>query len=158
MLLEIARKIWKVLPYRARLFVIRAAQDKFTVSVVALVVNSKGEVLVLDHFLRPGSSWGLPGGFIDPGEPPEKAVRREMKEETGLEINDVSLLEVRTIKRHVEILFLAKGNGVPVLGGREIRAAQWFRAEDLPEDMYVHQREMIVRELERIGAAGEATG
>ncbi|MCO6509903.1 MAG: NUDIX hydrolase [Aridibacter famidurans] len=156
MLLEIARKIWKVLPYRARLFVVRTAQDKFTVSAVGLVVNSKGEVLVLDHFLRPGSSWGLPGGFIDPGEAPETAVKRELKEETGLDISDVSLLEVRTIKRHVEILFLAKGNGEPVLAGREIRAAQWFKAEDLPDDMYDHQRERIIRELERIAASGEA--
>lgn len=150
--------IWKVLPYRARLFAIRTVQDKFTVSVVALVVNPAGEVLVLDHFLRPGSSWGLPGGFIDPGESPEAAVRRELKEETGLEISDVSLLEVRTIRRHVEILFRAKGDGEPVLGGREIRAARWFKAEDLPSDMYDHQREMIIRELERIGSGDEVTG
>ncbi|HUF02925.1 MAG TPA: NUDIX hydrolase [Aridibacter sp.] len=150
MLIEIARKIWKVLPYRARLFVIRAWQDKFTVSVVALVVNSKGEVLILDHFLRPGSSWGLPGGFIDPGEPPETAVWRELKEETGLEISEVSLVEVRTIRRHVEILFRARGEGEPVLGGREIRAAKWFTAENLPADMYDHQRETIIKEFEEL--------
>lgn len=149
MLIEIARRIWKFLPYRARLFAIRVWQDKFTVSVVALVVNSKGEVLILDHFLRPGSSWGLPGGFIDPDEAPETAVKRELKEETGIDIEDVSLVEVRTIRRHVEILFRAKGEGVPILGGREIRAADWFTAENLPGGMYDHQRETIVRELER---------
>lgn len=147
MLIDIARKIWRVLPYRARLFVVRVWQDKFTVSVVALVVNEKGEVLILDHFLRPGSSWGLPGGFVDPGEPPEEAVRRELLEETGIEITHVSLAEVRTIRKHVEILFRARGNGEPVLAGREIRAARWLTADNLPDDMYDHQRETIIREL-----------
>lgn len=149
MLHKLARKIWRFLPHSARLFAIRVWQDKFTVSVVALVVNPEGKVLILDHYLRPGSSWGLPGGFIDPGEPPEAAVRRELMEETGLEVDCLSLIEVRTIRRHIEIIFRGKAEGTPVLAVREIRDARWLRPEDLPEDMYPHQREMIARELRR---------
>lgn len=147
MLYQIARKIWRFLPYQARLLAIRLTQHKFTVSVVAMVVNPDGKVLMLDHYLRPGSSWGLPGGFIDRDEAPEAAVRRELKEETGLEITELSLVKVRTIRRHIEIIFRGKGEGTPVLAVREIREARWLFPDELPADMYPHQREMIVREL-----------
>lgn len=149
MLIKIARNIWRVLPYRARLFVIRSWQHKFTVSVVALVTDPEGRVLVLDHYLRPGSSWGLPGGFIDPDEPAEEAVKRELIEETGLEITNVQLIEVRTIRQHIEVLFRAEAEGEPVLKSNEIRDAGWFEADSLPQDMYDHQRETIRQQLKR---------
>jgi 8-oxo-dGTP diphosphatase len=143
MLLEIARKIWRSLPYKLRLLLIRATQDKFTVSVVALVVNKDGKVLVLDHYIRPGSSWGLPGGFIDPREQPLAAVKREIMEETGLELESVELLEVRTIRRHIEIMFRAEAIGAGSVKSREIRALGWFDAADLPEQMSETQKKLV---------------
>lgn len=152
-MMETARKIWKFVPYRVRLLLIRTFQDKFTVSVVALVENDAGMVLVLDHYLRPGSTWGLPGGFIEPKEPPETAIKRELKEETGLDIVNVTLLEIRTIRRHIEILFRAKAEGEPVIGSREIRGAGWFPADSLPEDMSDHQKETVRRIVSEHGSS-----
>jgi ADP-ribose pyrophosphatase YjhB (NUDIX family) len=143
MVLEFARKIWRFLPYKTRLMIIRATQNKFTVSVVALVVGGDGRVLVLDHYVRPGSSWGLPGGFIDPGEPPLHAVKREIMEETGLELVSVELVEVRTIRRHIEILFKAEAKGTASVSSREIRALGWFEPDDLPEEMNENQKELV---------------
>lgn len=147
--MELLRKIWKMVPYSARLLIIRTFQDKFTVSVVALVENPEGRVLVLDHFIRPGSTWGLPGGFIEPDEVPESAVGRELNEETGLQISEVRLVSVRTIRRHVEILFRAKAEGEPVVGSREIRSAGWFAVDSLPEGMNEHQKD-LVRSLTKV--------
>src|ERR1043165_6051075 len=45
-----------------------------------------GRVLLLRHVLRKGSGWGIPGGFLRAGEQPEEAVCRELREETGLEL------------------------------------------------------------------------
>ncbi len=76
--------IWKRIPSRFRLKIIRATQRKFTASVGVIITNPNGKVLLLEHLLRPGSGWGIPGGFIEHGEQPETAVRREIREETGI--------------------------------------------------------------------------
>ncbi|MBK7932293.1 MAG: NUDIX domain-containing protein [Pyrinomonadaceae bacterium] len=134
---------WKLLPSWARLRITRATQHKFTASVVGIITNEKGELLLLDHLLRPASGWGLPGGFINPGEQPEAAIRREIREETGLELTDITLYRVRTLKRHVEILFMARSTGVGVIGSREIKEIRWCHPNDIPREMNLDQQFLI---------------
>src|SRR6478672_5036111 len=105
MLQKFIGKIWRAAPPFVRTYVVRATQKTFTVSVGAIVTNAEGKVLLLDHVLRPASGWGIPGGFINTGEQPAEALKRELAEEIGLEIKEVELLRVRTFHRHVEILF-----------------------------------------------------
>src|SRR5215213_5978266 len=95
---------WKILPPRLRMAIIRATQSKFTVSAAAIITNDAGEVLLLNHVLRPFSGWGLPGGFLTAGEQPDQAIRREIREETGIELKEVEMFRVRTLNRHVEML------------------------------------------------------
>lgn len=140
MLKKIVGKIWKQLTPAARLKITRATQRKFTVSVAAVVRNERGEVLLLDHVLRPYSNWGIPGGFINVDEQPEKAVRRELREETGLEIKNVRLVRIRTHKCHVEILFRAEASGEPEVRSAEINQARWFVIDEMPEEMSEGQK------------------
>lgn len=128
---------------------IRATQDKFTVSVAAIIVNEKGEVLLLKHVLRPFSSWGIPGGFIEAGEPPEIGVRREIREETGIELENVNLISIRTIKRHIEIIFRARGIGIAAVKSREITAAEWFALDGMPADMSDVQKVLLRQVLNK---------
>ncbi len=133
MLKRLAEKIWLVIPYKMRIRSVRKFQQKFTVSVVAVITNENAEVLILDHFFRPRSSWGLPGGFLDSDETPEKAIRRELMEEAALELTDVKLFSVRTIGTHIEILFRARASGEGKVNSGEIRDLGWFSVENLPE-------------------------
>src|SRR6476620_10571349 len=94
--------LWKKLSPGARTLISRIIHPTFTVSVAGIITNSDGQVLLLNHVLRPRSGWGLPGGFINKGEKPDKAFRREVLEETGIQIEDVTLYSVSTVKRHVE--------------------------------------------------------
>lgn len=48
----------------------------------AVVEDDEGNVLVVRHSYLPG--WHLPGGGVDPGEPPAEAIIRELQEEIGL--------------------------------------------------------------------------
>jgi ADP-ribose pyrophosphatase YjhB (NUDIX family) len=47
-----------------------------------IVEDAKGHVLLVRHSYKSG--WGLPGGGVQQGEPPDQAVLRELKEEVGL--------------------------------------------------------------------------
>ena len=62
-------------------------------AVGAIVVNEQDEMLFLRRSRDPGKGkWGLPGGFVDPGETGEEAVAREAQEETGLEVTATKYL------------------------------------------------------------------
>ncbi len=139
--------LWLALPYTVRRFFVRVTNPTFTASAAAVVRNREGKVLLLHHLLRPSGGWGLPGGFLDRGEHPEKAVRRELKEETGIEITDLRLLYTRTIGGHIEIMFSARTEDEPRIMSGEIDQLGWFAFDDIPVELPGDQRRTIGRVL-----------
>ena len=63
-------------------------------TVGALIFNDSGEVLMV-HTHKWSDLWGIPGGKIKWGEPSEAALRREIREETGLEVRDIQFVLVQ---------------------------------------------------------------
>ena len=147
MLIDQIAFIWKKMPRDARRWVTRRVQTTFTVSAAGIITNHSGEVLLLNHVLRPLSGWGLPGGFMNAGEQPETALRREIREETGIELTDVNLLLVRTLHRHIEIIFTAVGVGEPHVKSHEITELGWYGLDNMPAEMGQDQRSIILRYL-----------
>lgn len=66
----------------------RAARQGPVSTVGALIHDGAGRVLMVRTHKWSGK-WGIPGGKIRRGEPAEDALRREIREETGLEIDDI---------------------------------------------------------------------
>jgi ADP-ribose pyrophosphatase YjhB (NUDIX family) len=65
------------------------------VGVGAVVVGSDGRVLLVKRRNEPlAGRWSLPGGLVEVGESLEAAVRREVLEETGLDVGVGPLVEV----------------------------------------------------------------
>jgi len=56
-------------------------------AVAGVIIDEQGRMVVLVRGNEPGKGqWDLPGGFVDPGETAEEALRREVLEEVGLEV------------------------------------------------------------------------
>ncbi|WP_406944287.1 NUDIX hydrolase [Halobacillus sp. SY10] len=58
---------------------------------VVIIENEQQEIL-LQH--RKDGGWGLPGGLMELGESLEETARREVKEETGLQLGELRLLDI----------------------------------------------------------------
>ncbi|MDW8308233.1 MAG: NUDIX domain-containing protein [Verrucomicrobiales bacterium] len=78
-----------------------AASGLPVVTVGALIFNDAGEVLMIRTH-KWSDLWGIPGGKIQWGETAEAALRREIREETNLEIRDVHLVLVQDCIRPPE--------------------------------------------------------
>jgi O-acetyl-ADP-ribose deacetylase (regulator of RNase III)/ADP-ribose pyrophosphatase YjhB (NUDIX family) len=88
---------------------------------VDAIISSNGKVVIIKRS-NPPFGWALPGGFVDYGESLEDAVRREMKEETDLDLEDLKQFHTysdpgRDPRFHtVCTVFTAKGKGIPKAG------------------------------------------
>jgi len=128
----------------------RFTHTRFTVTAGAVIFNDQKQVLLLKHRFRAGSGWGLPGGFLERGEQPIEALRRELREEIGLELEDVEIFASRSFEKpkQIEILFRARGkvseaNVKPLT--MEVERAEWFSIESLPEGLPRDQRVYVER-------------
>jgi ADP-ribose pyrophosphatase YjhB (NUDIX family) len=149
MLTEFFGSVWRRLPGSIRRRLMRIGQRRFTVTAGAIIFDDEGRVLLLEHIFRPDSGWGIPGGFLNKDEQPETALRREMREEIGIELERVEILFARTLPRprQIEICFTARAIGTPRPCSFEIRTAEWFKIDNLPAKLSRDQRRLIQRAL-----------
>lgn len=151
MLKGILSKLWNRFPPQVRRWTVRFTNTRFTVTAGAIIFNDDGNVLLLKHFFRAGSGWGIPGGFLKRGEQPLDALRRELIEEIGLEIDNVEIFSVRSFTRpqQVEILFTAKAVGSARPQSMEVERAVWFSLNGLPKGLPNDQKLLIERVVEK---------
>lgn len=129
-------------------------------TVGALVVNGKGEVLIV-RSTKWNNKHTVPGGHIELGERAEDAIKREVKEETGLDVEPVRLLLVqqaiypKDYHKHEHYVFMdylcnARSSEVK-LDGRELQAYVWVKpGEALKLDMEPYTRNFVAKYLEEL--------
>ena len=124
----------------------------------ALIRDGEGRILLARRAGDPGAGlWDLLGGFMDEGEEPLQALRRELREETGLEIEPGEFLGgipdrygedgISTVNFYWEAR-LGEGEPQPA---DDVAALTWFPAQRLPpreEFAFANTVEL----LERAGA------
>ncbi len=149
MINDLLSAIWHRLPKKIRRWSVSASHPRFAVTAGAVITDRQGRVLLLKHRFRPGSGWGMPGGYLEKGEQPQAAIRRELQEEAGLEIEKLELVTVRTFKkpRQLEIVFRCFAVGEADQLNFEIQEARWFDLDRLPPELPEDQAELIKRAL-----------
>lgn len=149
MLNDLLGAIWRRAPKTLKRWALRLSHPRFAVTAGAVIKDDRGRVLLLKHRFRPGTGWGMPGGFIEAGEQPEEALRRELREEISLEVKSLKLFTTRAFKRpmQVEIVFTAQAIGVPEQLSFEIQKAAWFSVDELPDELPRDQARLIEQAL-----------
>lgn len=106
---------------------------------VGAVIIRDGKFLLLNR-VKPPFGWAGPAGHVDQGESPEIAIRREVLEETGLQVTHMTLLYVEQIDgnicRHSVIchywcLYACEAHGDFRAAATEAKSMIWASQDDL---------------------------
>jgi phosphoglycolate phosphatase len=112
----------------------RRGEARPIATVGAVLHDAAGRVLMVRTH-KWGDRWGIPGGKIERGEESTAALRREMREETGLEIDDIRFVMVQDCiesaefqrKEHFILLnYLARALPGEVVLNDEAEAYRWL--------------------------------
>jgi 8-oxo-dGTP pyrophosphatase MutT (NUDIX family) len=123
----------------------RLTRPRYSMGAVGVVFNDAGEVLLVEHVFHPYNPWGLPGGWIDHDEDPQEAVRRELREELGLDVEVGVVLAVRRVLRHhIDVAFLCHPVGSIGTPSYELLGYRWTPPAQLPS-LYTFHQEAIER-------------
>ena len=129
--------------------------------VTAIVMNGRGEVLL--QLRRDTDTWAPPSGGVDPGETVAEAVRREVLEEAGLEIEPKAIVAVLSGAEYnvtypngdrlatVTTVFRCRplDAAPPRVNDDESHDIRYFKTDALPENMLPRHRWMIGLALNR---------
>jgi ADP-ribose pyrophosphatase YjhB (NUDIX family) len=116
-----------------RLFT-RFASASFLIGVLGIVTDENGRVLLFRHTYRPFAPWGLPSGFVKANESPAEAIEREVREETGLAIEVLEVLDLRTGARpqRLDVWLRCRSRGGSAKPSAEVDEARFFEFDGLP--------------------------
>jgi ADP-ribose pyrophosphatase YjhB (NUDIX family) len=104
----------------------------------AAIFDAEGRMLLVER--ADDRCWGLPAGWVDPNEAPPNTVRREAREELGLEIEPVQLVDVMFRPASVaygphavvSIVYLCEVRGGEITLSHEVLAARYRAIDDVP--------------------------
>lgn len=104
-------------------------QPTHKVSVAALVTNDEGKILLVNS---PWRGWEYPGGLIEPGETFKEALHREIREESGVEVEITGFVGIckNVEKDIVNIDFTCRYIGGELTTSEESTEVIWATAEE----------------------------
>lgn len=126
-----------------------------SITVDAVIVQKKtNKILLIRRGTDPYSGkWALPGGFVEQGELLAVACKRELKEETGLVVNNLEQLKAydkidrdprgRTIS--IAFYGFTDEKNTKIKGGDDAAFAEWFSIDALPPLAFDH--DIIIKDF-----------
>jgi len=121
---------------------------------IAVIINDNDEIFISRRAAdqHQGNKWEFPGGKVETNESVEDALRREIKEELGIEVHSQNHLiditheyETKTVK--LEVFEIRDWSGKPT--GMEGQPTRWVKRSDLAEIEFPKANKAIVDLLMR---------
>jgi len=131
--------------------------DNFRIAVKSFIINNDKLLLVkraTDDVMKP-SVWEIPGGRLSLGEDPKEGLKREVKEETGIDIEVLHPINVRHFVRSDKqtitmLIFLCRAEDREVKLSEEHSDFVWASIDDCKEKLtdFFHPEVDIYNKLE----------
>jgi len=112
-----------------------ASYPRLSPAVIVLVKHPDGRALLARNVAWPMPMYSTLAGFVEPGESLEDCIHREIGEEVGITVTDISYFDSQPWPFPNSLMlgfFATYGQGELTPAPDEIADAQWFAADDLP--------------------------
>jgi 8-oxo-dGTP diphosphatase len=119
-----------------------------SVSVAGVIIDNRGRALLIRR--RDNRHWEAPGGVLELHESIEAGLRREIAEETGLEVDPVALTGVykNMTRGIIALVFRCTPTGGRLITNDEVSGFQWATAEEVKE---MADEAFAIRVLDALG-------
>ncbi|MFH1259274.1 MAG: NUDIX hydrolase [Elusimicrobiota bacterium] len=112
------------------------------------IIIEYGDGIILVDRVNPPFGWAIPGGFVEYGESLEQAARREAKEETGLELENLAQFHTYSAPdrdprfQTISTVFTAKGKG-RFRAASDAKNIGVFNPKKLPEKIVFDHKKIL---------------
>jgi mutator protein MutT len=141
----------------------RAYPDRPFVGVGAVIVDEAARVLLVKRRFEPlAGQWSLPGGAVDVGETLQACVIREMREETGLDVEVGPVIEVfdrimhdadgRVQYHYVLVDYVCRPLGGTLSAASDVADVAWVEARALPGFELTDKATEVIRQALTLAA------
>ena len=131
-------------------------KNKYTIVVLAFIINSRGQYLIQKTSARKKGVWAFPGGHVKSGQSSLEAIHEELLEEMGIDValseiklfktykyenafkdvyiinKDISMKDIKLEENEVEkVCYLSKKEIIDLIGKNEIRKTNLDAIDDI---------------------------
>lgn len=103
---------------------------------VIIAITKEDKILLAHNKQFPNNFYSVIAGFVNPGENLEEAIAREVKEEIGISISNITYFESQPwpFPNSLMLAFNAEWvEGEITVDNKEIQDAKWFRCDEFPQ-------------------------